>query len=56
MTPKPLPSFQEIDGRVLRPLLHHDSFLTEIFEPLLGGILGQAEKKAQVTSNDESAC
>lgn len=56
MTPKPLPSFQEIDGRVLRPLLHHDSLLTEIFEPLLGGILGQAEKKAQVTSNDESAC
>lgn len=56
MTPKPLPSFQEIDGRVLRPLLHHDSLLTEMFEPLLGGILCQAEKEAQVTSNDESAC
>ena len=56
MKPKHLPSLQEIDGRMLRPLLHHDSLLTEMFEPLLGGILGQAEKKAKVTSNDESAC
>ena len=48
--------FQEIDRRMPRPILHHDTLLTEIFEPLLGGILGQAEKKAQVTNNDESVC
>ena len=46
--------FQKIDGRVLRPILHHDSLLTEIFEPLLGGILGQAEKEAQGMSGDET--
>ena len=37
-----------------RPILHHDTFLTEIFEPLLGGILGQAEKEAKGTSGDET--
>ena len=37
-----------------RPILHHDTFLTEMFEPLLGGILGQAEKEAKGTSGDET--
>ena len=47
-------SLQEIDRRMPRPILHHDTFLTEIFEPLLGGILGQAEKEAKSTSGDET--
>ena len=41
---------------MLRSLLHHNPLFTEEVEPLLGGILGQAEKEAKVTSNDESAC
>ena len=54
MKPKHLPSLQEIDGRMLRSLLHHNPLLTEMFEPLLGGILGQAEKEAQGTSGNET--
>lgn len=50
----PICRLQEIDGRVLRPILHHDSLLTEIVEPLLSGILGQTEKEAQGTSGDET--
>lgn len=54
MKPKHLPSLQEIDGRMLRSLLHHNPLFTEEVEPLLGGILGQAEKEAQGTSGDET--